>query len=152
MQTCHGKFNNCCRTCYLEFNDAHLFAQHVSSLHEFPVFGDKFQPKDTPTESAFGGNFKFLKFLAKATLNEQTLLDSCFCKELESKTWSVKSYPTDFTNFNFVQKLNCFNLIDIKKMALLTTSALKFTQTQSLHQFSTMECQTERTGLLWIKS
>ena len=53
MQTNQGKFSNCCRTSYRGFNDAHLFAQYMSSLHGLPVFGEKFQSRDTPTESAF---------------------------------------------------------------------------------------------------
>ena len=39
-------------------NDAHLYAQHLSSLHGLPVFGDKLQPQETPTESDFGGNLQ----------------------------------------------------------------------------------------------
>ena len=58
MRTCHGKFTNCCRTCYLGFNHVHLFAQLMSSLHGLPVFGDEFLRKDTPTESAFGGRLQ----------------------------------------------------------------------------------------------
>ena len=58
MRTCRGKLTNCCRTCYLGFNNVHLFAQHMSFLHGLPVFGDEFLPRDTPTESAFGGRLQ----------------------------------------------------------------------------------------------
>ena len=30
----------------------------MSSLHGLPVFGDEFLPRDTPTESAFGGRLQ----------------------------------------------------------------------------------------------
>ena len=37
------------------FNDTRLFAQHMSSLHSSPVFGDQFQPTQAPAETAFNG-------------------------------------------------------------------------------------------------
>ena len=58
MRTCHQKFTNCCRSCYMGFNDTRLFAQHMSSLHSLPVFGDKFQPTQAPAETAFDGTLQ----------------------------------------------------------------------------------------------
>ena len=55
MRTCHSKFTNCCRSCFLGFNDAHLFEQHMNSLHSLPVFGTKYQPKEATAETAFNG-------------------------------------------------------------------------------------------------
>ena len=37
------------------FNDAHLFAQHMNSLHSLPVFGPEYQPKEATTETALNG-------------------------------------------------------------------------------------------------
>ena len=37
------------------FNDAHLFAQHVNSLHSLPVFGPEYQPKEATAETASNG-------------------------------------------------------------------------------------------------
>ena len=51
MRTCHSKFTNC----FMGFNDAHLFAQHMNSLHSLPVFGPEYQPKETKAETAFNG-------------------------------------------------------------------------------------------------
>ena len=51
----HSRFTNCCRSCHLGFNDSHLYAQHMNSVHSLPVFGNEFEPRDTPTESAFKG-------------------------------------------------------------------------------------------------
>ena len=58
MGTCHKKFKNCCRSCYMGFNNTRLFAQHVSSLHSLSVFGDQFQPTRAPAETAFNGTFQ----------------------------------------------------------------------------------------------
>ena len=58
MRTCHQKFTNCCRSCYMGFNDTRLFAQHMSSLHSLPVFGDQFQPTQAPAETAFNGTLQ----------------------------------------------------------------------------------------------
>ena len=58
MRTCHQKFTNCCRSCYMGFNDTRLFAQHMSSLHSLPVFGDQFQPTQAPVETAFNGTLQ----------------------------------------------------------------------------------------------
>ena len=55
MRTCHSKFTNCCRSCFMGFNDAHLFAQHMNSLHSLPVFGPEYQPKEATAETAFNG-------------------------------------------------------------------------------------------------
>ena len=55
MQTCHSKFTNCCRSCFMGFNDAHLFAQHMNSLQSLPVIGPENQPKDATAETAFNG-------------------------------------------------------------------------------------------------
>ena len=40
------------------FNDTRLFAQHLSSLHALPVFGDQFQPTQAPAEAAFNGTLQ----------------------------------------------------------------------------------------------
>ena len=40
------------------FNDNRLFAQHMSSFHSLPVFGDQFQPTQAPAESAFNGTLQ----------------------------------------------------------------------------------------------
>ena len=37
------------------FNDAHLFAQHMNSLHSLPVFGPEYQPKEATAETAING-------------------------------------------------------------------------------------------------
>ena len=37
------------------FNDAHLFAQHMKSLHSLPVFGHEYQPKEVTAETTFNG-------------------------------------------------------------------------------------------------
>ena len=55
MSTEHSRFTNCCRSCHLGFNDSHLFALHMNSVHSLPVFGDEFESRDTPMESAFNG-------------------------------------------------------------------------------------------------
>ena len=55
MRTCHSKFANCCRSCFMGFNDAHLFAQHMHFLHSLPVFGPEYQPKEATAETAFNG-------------------------------------------------------------------------------------------------
>ena len=55
MRTEHSRFTNFCRSCHLGFNDFHIYAQHMNSVHSLPVFGREFEPRDTPTESAFNG-------------------------------------------------------------------------------------------------
>ena len=55
MQTCHLKFINCCRSYFMGFNDAHLFAQHMNSLHSLPVFGPEYRPEEATAETAFNG-------------------------------------------------------------------------------------------------
>ena len=40
------------------FNDTRLFAQHMSSLHSLPLFGDQFQPTQAPAETAFNGTLQ----------------------------------------------------------------------------------------------
>ena len=55
MRTVHSKFTNCCRSCYLGFNNSHPYAQHMSSAHSLPVFGEEFQPLQIPSQSAFNG-------------------------------------------------------------------------------------------------
>ena len=79
MRTCHQKFTNCW-SCYMGFNDTRLFAQHMSSLHSLPVFGDQFAPTQAPAETAFNGTL----LLPRATICRhhqpkptQTLLSSC---------------------------------------------------------------------------
>ena len=67
MRTCHQKFTNCCRSCYMGFNDTRLFAQHMSSLHSLPVFGDQFQPTQAPAETAFNGTLQSYHLPASPT-------------------------------------------------------------------------------------
>ena len=55
MRTCHSKFTNYCRSCLMGFNDAHLFALHMNSLHSLPVFGPAYQPKEATAETDFNG-------------------------------------------------------------------------------------------------
>ena len=55
MRTCHSKFTNCCRSCFMGFNDAHLLAQPMNSLHSLPVFGPEYPPKEAIAETAFNG-------------------------------------------------------------------------------------------------
>ena len=40
------------------FKDAHLFAQHMNSLHSLPAFGPEYQPKEATVETAFNGVLK----------------------------------------------------------------------------------------------
>ena len=58
IRTCHQKFTNCCRSCYMSFKDTRLFVQHMSSLHSLLVFGDQFQPTQAPAETAFNGTLQ----------------------------------------------------------------------------------------------
>ena len=37
------------------FNDAHLFAQRMNSIHSLPVFGPEYHPKEATAETAFNG-------------------------------------------------------------------------------------------------
>ena len=55
MRTEHTRSFNCCRSCHLGFNDSHLYAQHMNSVHSLPVFDEAFEHRDMPTESAFNG-------------------------------------------------------------------------------------------------
>ena len=55
MRTCHSNFTNCCQWCFMGSNDAHLFAQHMNSLHSLPVFGPKYQPKEATAKTGFNG-------------------------------------------------------------------------------------------------
>ena len=57
------------------FNETKLFAQHMSSLRSLPVFGDQFQPTESPIETAFNGTFQCKRLppsttQAKADLSE----------------------------------------------------------------------------------
>ena len=73
MRTVHSKFTNCCRSCYLGFNNSHLYAQHMSSLHSLPVFGEEFLPLQIPFQSAFNGHLQ--TFVIEAENNEENSLD-----------------------------------------------------------------------------
>ena len=55
MRTEHSRFTNCCGSCHLGFNDSHLYAQHMNSVHSLPVFGEDFEPRETPKKSALNG-------------------------------------------------------------------------------------------------
>ena len=55
MKTAHQRFTNCCQSCLLGFNNCHLYVQHMPSVHHLPVLCEQFQPRDTPSESAFHG-------------------------------------------------------------------------------------------------
>ena len=55
------------------FNDAHLFAQHMNSLHSLPVFGPEYQPKVTTAETAFNG-----------VLQTYEIVNNTFDRDLES--------------------------------------------------------------------
>ena len=94
MRTCYGKFTNCCRYCYLDFSNVHLFAQHMSSLHGLPVFDDEFLPRDTPTESTFGGRLQTFGVhnndaevntdLARFMLSEKTRIGNLVRKKISN--------------------------------------------------------------------
>ena len=73
MSTVHSKFTNCCRSCYLGFNNSHLYAQHKSSVHSLSVFGEEFQPLQIPSQSAFNGYLQ--TFVIEAENNEENSLD-----------------------------------------------------------------------------
>ena len=45
------------------FNEAHLFAQHMNSLHSLPVFGPEYQPKEDTAETAFNGVLQTYKIV-----------------------------------------------------------------------------------------
>ena len=55
MRTCKSKFKNCCRSCFMRFNEAYLFMQQLNSLLTLPVFGPEYQPKEATAEKAFNG-------------------------------------------------------------------------------------------------
>ena len=80
MRTVHSKFTNCCRSCYLGFNNSHLYAQHMSSVHSLLVFGEEFQPLQIPSKTAFNGHLQ--TFIIEAennaenSLNLQTFMQS----------------------------------------------------------------------------
>ena len=57
-RTCHSKFSNFCRSCFMGFNAARLFVQQMNSLHSLPVFGPEYQPKEAIAETAFSGVLK----------------------------------------------------------------------------------------------
>ena len=73
MRTVHSKFTNCCRSCYLGFNNSHLYAQHMSSVHSLPVFGEEFQPLKISSQSAFNGHLQ--TFVIEAENNDENSLD-----------------------------------------------------------------------------
>ena len=55
MRTCHSEFTKCYRSCFMGFNRAPLFAQHMNSLHSLPVFGPEYQPREARAGTAFIG-------------------------------------------------------------------------------------------------
>ena len=55
------------------FNDAHLFAQHINSLHSLPVFEPEYQTKDATAETAFNGALQF-----------HEIMNNAACRVLES--------------------------------------------------------------------
>ena len=65
------------------FNDAHLFAQHINSLHLLPVFGPEYQPKAATAETAFNG-----------VLHTSITVINVACRYLESaqpKIWNCNA-------------------------------------------------------------
>ena len=73
MRTIHSKFTIFCRSCYLGFNNSHLCAQHMSSVHSLPVFGEEFQPLQIPSQSAFNGRLQ--TFVIEAENNGENSSD-----------------------------------------------------------------------------
>ena len=51
----------------MSFNDTRLLAQHTSSSHSLPVFGDQFQPSQAPAETAFNGTLQSYHLPASTT-------------------------------------------------------------------------------------
>ena len=49
------------------FNDTRLFAQHMSSLHTLPDFGDQVQPTQVPAEISFNGTLQSYHLPPSAT-------------------------------------------------------------------------------------
>ena len=80
MRTCNSKFTNCCQSCFMRFNDAHLFPQHMNSLHLLPLFGPEYEPIEATLETAFNG-YKLLK-LSIIQLTE-IFRASCLIKDLQ---------------------------------------------------------------------
>ena len=72
-RTVHSKFTNCCRSCYLGFNNSHHYAQHMSFVHSLPVFGEEFQPLQIPSQYAFNGHLQ--TFVIEAENNDEISLD-----------------------------------------------------------------------------
>ena len=56
------------------FNDTRLFAQHMSSLHSLPVFGDQFQSTQAPAETAFNGTLQSYHLPPSTTHNRTKML------------------------------------------------------------------------------
>ena len=81
MRTCHSKFTNCCRSCFMGFNDAHLFAQHMNSLHSLPVFGPEYQPKKLQRRQPSTVCYKLMKL--SITQLTEILRASCSIKDLQ---------------------------------------------------------------------
>ena len=73
MRTVHSKFTNCCRSNYLGLNNSNLYAQHMSSVHSIPVFGEEFQPLQIPSQSAFNGYLQ--TFVIEAENNKENSFD-----------------------------------------------------------------------------
>ena len=155
MQTSHGKFTNCCGTCNLGFNNVHLSAQHMSSLHGLPSSVtnsyreihqlSQLSLEDLETFGTFevvhNSDAEVNTDLARFILSEKIRIGNLVRKKLSNGPHKI----------HFCAKFNCSNFITVKKMALLTTSVLKLTQTHSWRQCSMVECQTKRTGLWWTK-
>ena len=55
MKTAQQPFTNCCQSCPLRFNNCLFYLQRMISVHNLTVLGEQFQPRDTPSESAFPG-------------------------------------------------------------------------------------------------
>ena len=72
MRETHEKYTNHCITCRLGFNDAHLYAQHMRSVHTLPVFGPDFDTREQPSKSAFGG---VLQNYLLSPNNDESLMD-----------------------------------------------------------------------------
>ena len=53
------------------FNDAHLFAQHINSLHSLPVFEPEYQTKDATAETSFNGALQFHEIMNNAACRDR---------------------------------------------------------------------------------
>ena len=69
IKTAHEQFTNCCQSRLLGFNNFHLYVQHMTSVHQLPVL-EQFQPRDTPSESAFHGVLRTLESVEAEESND----------------------------------------------------------------------------------